>query len=289
MIWGSEIWVLSGYKDRLSMVADGEFAGMSIADLIALKKDELVGKSVYAQYGNEFPMLIKFIDAHTDLSIQVHPNEKLANERHNGHGKTEMWYIIRTVGDAHLYSGLSKEITPEEYQRRVEDDSIVEVLADHKVAPGDVFFLPAGRIHAICGGNYIAEIQQTSDITYRIYDYGRLGNDGKPRELHTELAKDAIDYKVYDDYKTEYVREQDKEMELVKCPYFTTSLYELEAPVSKDLSAIDSFLVVMCLEGEGTVGGVEIKAGDVLLVDALTESVEFDPKACGMKLLTSHI
>lgn len=287
-VWGSELWVLSGYPEHISRVSEGEFKGKTINELIALKKQELVGNAVYDSFGDEFPLLVKFIDAHDDLSIQVHPDEELARKRHKGHGKTEMWYVINSEENAHLYAGLSVQITPEEYERRVKDDSIVDVLAEHKVKQGDVFFLPAGRIHAICGGLYIAEIQQTSNITYRIYDYSRPGKDGKLRELHTELAKDAIDYRVYDNYKTPYEKRENAEMELVSCPYFTTSLYELSAPVNKDLSGLDLFLIIMCLEGEGSVNGVEIKAGEVLLADALTSVVDFVPKG-KMKFLTSHL
>lgn len=284
-IWGSELWVLSGCPGRVSRVKEGEFKGLSINELISLKKQELVGKAVYDSFGDEFPLLVKFIDAHDDLSIQVHPDEELAQKRHHCHGKTEMWYVINAEENAHLYAGLSKQISPEEYERRVKDDTIVEILAEHKAKQGDVFFLPAGRIHAICGGIYIAEIQQSSDITYRIYDYSRKGADGKLRELHTELAKDAIDYHVHDNYKTPYEKRENSEIELVKCPYFTTSLYELSEPVGKDLSRLDSFMLVMCIEGGGSVNGIDIKAGEVLLCDALTNGLEFVPKG-KMKILT---
>jgi len=290
MIWGFELWVLSGYPERISTVSDGPCAGMTIRELIAKEKANLVGKKVYEEFGDEFPLLIKFIGAKQDLSIQVHPNEALAQARHNGHGKTEMWYVINTEPGAHLYSGLSQQIDSAGYERRIADGTIVEVLAEHKTAPGDVFFLPAGRIHAICGGNYLAEIQQTSDLTYRIYDYGRPGADGKPRQLHTELAKDAIDYKVYDNYRTDWKPCPDSEVELVNCPYFTTSILELDKTLTKDLSGLDSFLVVMCIEGEGSVDSVAIKADECLLVSASQKSVTFTPSEGGkLKLLTSHI
>lgn len=192
-----ESWELSGVRGNESVVANGEYAGRTISELVAQFKDRLIGKRNYARTGNEFPLLIKFIDAKQDLSIQVHPNDELAARRHNGSkGKTEMWYVVGADEGAHLMSGLSKQITPEEYAARVEGHTITDVLRDYAVSPGDVFFLPAGRIHSIGAGSFIAEIQQTSDITYRIYDFGRLGLDGKPRELHTALAKDAIDYTV---------------------------------------------------------------------------------------------
>ena len=289
-----ESWELSGVHGNESVVADGPLAGRSIADLVKEYKGELIGKHVYENAGDEFPLLIKFIDALTDLSIQVHPDDELAARRHNGSkGKTEMWYVVDAEPGAHLLAGLTEHITPEEYAAKVADGSITDVLARHEVHPGDVFFLPAGRIHAICGGCFIAEIQQTSDITYRIYDYGRLGLDGKPREVHTELAKEAIDYKVYDNYRTEYTPVKDEEVELVSCKYFTTSLYDLTLPYAKDLSELDSFLVVMCLSGHGTleVDGEEVSVhqGETVLVPASADDICFVPEDGGMKLLTSHL
>ena len=287
-----ESWELSGVHGNESVVAEGPLAGRSIADLVKQYKGELIGSHVYENTGDEFPLLIKFIDALTDLSIQVHPNDELAAKRHNSKGKTEMWYVVDAEPGAHLLAGLTEHITPEEYAAKVADGTITDVLARHEVHPGDVFFLPAGRIHAICGGCFIAEIQQTSDITYRIYDYGRLGLDGKPREVHTELAKDAIDYKVYDNYRTEYTPVQNEEVEVVSCQYFTTSIYDLTLPYAKDLSQLDSFLVVMCLSGRGTleVDGEEITVhqGETVLVPASADDICFVPEE-GMKLLTSHL
>ena len=289
-----ESWELSGVAGNESVVAEGPLKGKTIVQLVKEYKGELVGKHVYENTGDEFPLLIKFIDALSDLSIQVHPNDELAAKRHNGSkGKTEMWYVVDAEPGAHLLAGLTEHITPEEYAARVADGSITDVLARHEVHPGDVFFLPAGRIHAICGGCFIAEIQQTSDITYRIYDYGRLGLDGKPREVHTELAKEAIDYKVYDNYRTEYSPVKDEEVELVSCKYFTTSLYDLTLPYAKDLSELDSFLVVMCLSGHGTleVDGEEVSVhqGETVLVPASADDICFVPEEGGMKLLTSHL
>ena len=287
-----ESWELSGVPGNESIVAEGPFAGRSIASLVQEFKGELVGQQVYERSGNQFPLLIKFIDAQKDLSIQVHPNDELAAQRHGTNGKTEMWYVVDAQPGAALLSGLSKSITPEEYEARVADGSIVEVLARYPVKPGDVFFLPAGRIHAICSGCFIAEIQQTSDITYRIFDYNRPGLDGKPRQLHTQQAKDAIDYKVYADYRTNYTPAQDEEAELVSCPYFCTSLLDLTLPFAKDLSEIDSFLVAMCLSGSGTleVDGTEtpIGQGETVLIPASADDLCLVPDAC-MKVLLSFI
>jgi len=288
-----ESWELSGVAGNESVVAEGPLAGKTIAQLVKQYKEELVGRHVYENTGDEFPLLIKFIDAQADLSIQVHPNDDLAARRHNGSkGKTEMWYVVDAEPGAHLYAGLSAHITPEEYARRVADGTITEVLSRYDVHPGDVFFLPAGRIHAICSGCFIAEIQQTSDITYRIWDYGRLGLDGKPREVHTELAKEAIDYTVLPNYRTEYTPAENEEQEVVSCPYFTTSIYDLTLPYAKDLSELDSFMVVMCLEGSGIleVDGEEVPVhqGETVLIPASADDLCLVPDAC-MKVLTSYI
>ena len=203
-----------------------------------------------------------------------------------------MWYVVAAERGAHLYSGIRTAFGPEEYADKVADGSIVDSLARYDVEPGDVFFLPAGRIHAICGGCFIAEIQQTSDITYRIYDYNRPGLDGKPREVHTELAKDAIDYKVYPTYKTEYTPAQDEEVVLAECPYFTTTLLDLSLPFAKDLSEIDSFVTVMCLSGTGTleVDGEEVplRQGETVLIPASADDLCLVPDAC-LKALISYI
>ena len=288
-----ESWELSGVAGNQSVVADGPLKGKTIAQLVKEYKADLVGKHVYENTGDEFPLLIKFIDALTDLSIQVHPNDELAAMRHNGSkGKTEMWYVVDAEPGAHLLAGLTEKITPEQYAAKVADGTITDVLARHEVHPGDVFFLPAGRIHAICGGCFIAEIQQTSNITYRIYDYGRLGLDGKPREVHTELAKDAIDYTVYPSYRTDYTPAKDEEVEVVSCQYFTTSIYDLTLPYAKDLSGIDSFMVVMCLTGSGTieVDGQEVPVhqGETVLIPAAADDLCFVPDG-SMKGLTSYI
>lgn len=289
-----ESWELSGVKGNESVVSEGEFAGKTVAELSAEYKGQLLGEKVYAKTGAEFPLLVKFIDARDDLSIQVHPDDKLAGERHNGSkGKTEMWYVVQADEKAHLMSGLTKHITPEEYAAKVEDNTITEVLHDYNVSAGDVFFLPAGRIHSIGTGCFIAEIQQTSDITYRIYDFGRVGLDGKPRELHTELSKAAIDYTVLDDYKTTYEDVKNEENEIVSCEYFTTSLFNLDKEVSVPVSSRDSFLIVICMEGNGSLtdsegNTVTLRQGETVLVPACTESVTFKPSD-SMKLLTSYI
>lgn len=293
MVWGSELWVLSGYPERLSVVADGEHKGLTINELVALEKERLLGTEGYRRFGDEFPLLIKFLDVHAPLSIQVHPSEEFAQARQGLHGKTEMWYVVKAERDAELLAGFARQITPEEYVRRVTDGSITDVIARHKIEAGDVFFIPTGRVHALLPGAYIAEIQQTSDSTYRIWDYNRPGLDGRLRPLHTELAKEALDYKVYPEYRTPYSKQKDAEVGLVSCEYFNTSLLELSAPFRKDLSALDSFLIVMCLEGSGTLrcGSQErpLAPDGCLLVPASEESAEFVPSGDGLKMLLCHL
>ena len=197
-----ESWELSAVPGHVSVVDRGPFAGKSLTDLIAGYKEDLVGREIYRRFGTAFPLLIKFIDARADLSVQVHPDDELAARRHHCPGKTEMWHVIETAPDAKIYVGLKDRLTPDDYERRVADNTIMDVIDAYASRPGDTFFLPAGRIHAIGAGNLLAEIQETSDITYRIYDYDRRDKDGKPRELHTAEARDAIDYTVYPDYKS---------------------------------------------------------------------------------------
>ena len=281
MIWGTELWVLSGYPERMSVVADGPCKGMTINELVAKEKDRLVGRWAWWRYGGEFPLLVKFLDVRAPLSIQVHPSEALARERHGSHGKNEMWYVIKAREGAELMSGLSQAITPDEYERRVADGTITEVIAHHAIKEGDVFFIPTGRVHALLPGSYVAEIQQTSDMTYRIYDYNRPGLDGKPRELHTALAKGAIDYHVYSEYRTRYEHRKGEPVPLVSCPYFTTSLLDLEAPFTWDIEQIESFIILMCVGGSGTVtcgqDSKELGPDTCLLVPASEEAISFHP------------
>lgn len=289
-----ESWELSGVKGNESVVANGPLAGHTITELACEYKEVLLGKKVYEATGTEFPLLIKFIDARDDLSVQVHPDDTLAGKRHNGSkGKTEMWYVVQADEGAHLMAGLSRQTTPQEYESKVNDNTVTEILKDYKVREGDTFFIPAGRVHSIGKGCFIAEIQQTSDITYRIYDFGRLGLDGKPRELHTELAKDAIDYTVLDDYRTHYPQVTDSENTLVSCKYFTTSLFDLSQSVTKDIASLDSFLIAICIDGQGTISDghgntIQIRKGETILLPADSLSATFTPDG-SMKLLACHL
>ena len=281
-----ESWEISGVDGHESVVAEGDDKGLNLRQIIEKYKGDLVGNAVYAKYGDTFPLLVKIIDAKGDLSVQVHPDDTLAKARHNSYGKTEMWYIIDAEEGAPIYAGLSKQITPEEYEKLVAENAIMDVIARHDSHAGDLFFLPAGRIHAIGAGNLLAEIQQTSDITYRVYDFDRRDANGNPRELHTEQAKDAIDYTVYPEYKSEYDRNGKSATPLVKCQYFDVKREIIEGVSTIDASA-DSFMIIMCLDGEATItdnlGGVtHVKKGESILVPAVITSMKAEGNATFM-------
>ncbi|MBO6216265.1 MAG: class I mannose-6-phosphate isomerase [Prevotella sp.] len=271
-----ESWEISGVKDNETIVSEGQYKGKKLNDLVAELKEKLVGKECYKRYGDEFPLLIKFIDARQDLSIQVHPTDEIAKKQGRERGKTEMWYLMDSAPEAKLYSGLKKKITPEEYKKMVEDDTICDALAQYAVKEGDVFFLPAGRIHAIGAGCFLAEIQQTSDVTWRIYDFKRKDKNGNYRELHTQQASEAIDYAVYDNYRTEYTPVQNQRQEVVKCQYFTTSIFDLTSDGGEkylDYTNHDGFVILIGVKGEGTLTNANgestsLNTGETILIPA---------------------
>ena len=278
MIWGSESWQISGVAGSETIVACGEDKGKTLNQLVKEQKEKLVGKENYERFGNEFPLLIKFIDAKRDLSIQVHPNDEIAHKHGKSRGKTEMWYALECAPDAKLYCGLKKKITPAEYKAMVDNDTITDALACYEVNEDDVFFIPAGRIHAIGGGCKVAEIQQTSDVTYRIYDYKRKDKDGNYRELHTEKAAESIDYSVQSNYRTEYQPTKNEGVQIAECPYFTTAIYDLTEPMTLDYSELDSFVILIAVKGEGTVIAdeeeLEFAEGNTILLPATTGEVK---------------
>lgn len=280
-----ESWEISAVPGHESVVEEGVFVGRNLAELVRKYKGLLVGKSVYEQYGDRFPLLVKIIDAHRDLSIQVHPNDEIAHKRHGADqfGKTEMWYVIDAEPGAYLYAGLKENITPEDYKKHVADGTICDVLAKHEVKPGDVFHIPAGRIHAICSGILLAEVQQTSDITYRIFDYNRPGLDGKPRELHTEAAAEAIDYKVQSEYRTHYPNKENKATLIIKCPFFSIRKVRSKGRFHRNMMKYDSFVVCMSLQGNcrirvhGSKESVELKEGFSCLIPACMANYDVIP------------
>ena len=286
-----ESWEISGVPGNETVVADGEYAGKKLNELVIEQKDKLVGKANYERFGDEFPLLIKFIDARQDLSIQVHPTDEIAKRQGKERGKTEMWYIMDSDKDAKLYSGLKKQITPEQYKAMVEDDTITDALAQYEVKEDDCFFLPAGRIHAIGTGCFLAEIQQTSDVTYRIYDIKRKDKDGNYRQLHTKEAAECINYTVEDDYRTHYEHKKNEGVTLVECPYFTTAVYDLDEPMTLDYSELDSFVILIGLKGEGTItdnegNTVTISAGESILVPATTDTLRVEGT---IKMLETYV
>ena len=276
-----ESWEISGVPGDESVVANGEYKGKTLNEVLAEMKDKLVGADNYKRFGDRFPLLIKFIDARQDLSIQVHPDDETAHRQGKPMGKTEMWYVMDSDENASLKVGLKKKITPEEYAQMVEDDTICDALGNYKVKSGDCFFIPAGRIHAICSGSFIAEIQQTSDVTYRIYDYKRKDKNGNYRELHTKEAAEAIDYTVLDDYRTEYTPVKNEATQLVSCPLFTTAVYDLTEPMTLDYSELDSFVILIALKGEGSIltssgNSYSFREGESILLPATTEMVKVE-------------
>ena len=276
-----ESWEISGVKNNETVVNGGEYDGTPLNVLVERLGPKLVGQDNYERFGNEFPLLIKFIDARDDLSIQVHPTDEIALRQGRQRGKTEMWYLMSSDKGAKLYSGLKKKITPEEYAAMVENDTICDALAQYEVKEDDVFFLPAGRIHAIGAGCFLAEIQQTSDVTWRIYDFKRKDKDGNYRELHTKQAAEAINYNVEKDYRTNYLPEKNQGVNLVSCPYFNTAVYDLNEPMTIDYSELDSFVILIGLSGEGSVTDAKgnttsLKAGETILLPATNAQVKVE-------------
>ncbi|PWG79077.1 type I phosphomannose isomerase catalytic subunit [Pararcticibacter amylolyticus] len=287
-----ETWEISGVKSDVSVVENGPLEGQSLAQLLEVHKEDLVGKSVYQRFGNEFPLLVKFIDANDDLSIQVHPDDELARKRHNSFGKTEMWYVIEADPGATLISGFNQPVDEKVYLEKLNSGKLTDILNKEKVASGDVFFLPAGRVHTIGKGLLIAEIQQTSDITYRIYDFDRVDDQGNKRDLHTEEALAAIDYKFYDQYKSSYDKKKNEPVEVAKCPYFTTNILDFSQSVSRDYSSFDSFVIHVCVQGSYTLkydgGDLNVQMGDCILLPATIGKAGLETST-GFKILESYI
>ncbi len=273
-----ESWEISDVSGDETVVSEGALKGKTLRDLTNEFKGGFVGNAVYEKFGEEFPLLIKFIDAKTPLSIQVHPSNEVAKERHNSFGKNEMWYVMQADENAKLIVGFDEEITTDGYQKHLENNTILDVMHHEIVTKGDTFYIPTGRVHAIGAGVLLAEIQQTSNITYRIYDYDRVdAKTGEKRELHTEMAKDVLDYKVHSSYKTDYNLEKNTSNKLVHSPYFRTNILDINTTVAKDYSSIDSFVIYMCVEGAIDVISEEttftIQQGETLLLPASLKKI----------------
>ena len=288
-----ESWEISAVEDHVSEVKNGYLQGNNLTELIEVYMGDLVGDAIFKKYGVEFPLLFKFIDANDDLSIQVHPDDELAKERHNAYGKTEMWYVVHAEEGALINTGFNQPVTPEMYMEYLEQGKLPEILCYEEANPGDVFFIPAGRVHAIGKGILLAEIQQTSDVTYRIFDYNRKDTQGNTRELHTDLAVDAIDFTYNDEYKTKYTSEKNESSEIVTCNYFTTNLLEFNSKIEKDYHLLDSFIVYMNIAGRFKIeyedGEETVEPGETILVPASLEVFRLNPLTEEVRTLEVYI
>lgn len=280
----AESWEISGVQGNISVVSEGFLKGNNLQELIEVYMGDLVGDKIYERFGMEFPLLIKFIDANQNLSIQVHPDDETARIKHKAYGKTEMWYVIDAEKDASLISGLKRSSDREELKKLLSEGGITEILNSVKVKPGDTYFIPAGRIHAIGKGILITEIQQTSDITYRVYDWDRRDADGKPRPLHTELALDVMDYRAVKQIASDYSPRLNEPVKLVQCPYFTTRRIDFDKTLEQDYNQLDSFIIYICFEGRFKLRYSEdaepltIMKGETVLVPAEIKAFEMIPE-----------
>lgn len=278
-----ESWEISGVQDNISIVSEGALEGNSLQELIEVYMGDLVGDKIYDKFGIEFPLLIKYIDAQDNLSIQVHPDDATAKERHNAYGKTEMWYLADTDPQAELIMGFKKDTDKAEYLTALQNNTLPDLLNSEKVKKGDCFFIPAGTVHAICKGCFIAEIQQTSDITYRIYDYNRRDKNGNPRELHTELATDVIRFSKQEQHSIPYHTHENHTEELVSCNYFTTNILKFDKEIEKDYVNLDSFVIYMCLEGKFSLvynvdQSIQVNKGETILIPAILKNIFLIPE-----------
>ena len=274
-----ELWALSSVEGHESVIANGFLADNTLNEAIEVYMGDLVGDKIYNRYGTEFPLLVKLIDAARDLSIQVHPDDELAQRRGMPRGKTEMWYVMQADPGASLISGFRRDTTPEEYTAALQGGHLTDLLHSEQPKPGDVYFIPAGRVHALGKGLMVAEIQQTSDCTYRIYDYDRLDKDGHKRQLHTAEAMDAIDFSGIGSHaNTHYHAHPNKSTTIAACPYFTTRLLPLEAPIRKNLEDVDTFVLYLCVDGIAAVKALDtivpVHTGECVLVPAVADQVE---------------
>ena len=270
-----ESWEISDVEGDESIVSNGNFKGQSLKDLLITYKAELIGDKNYKVFGDKFPLLIKFIDAKQDLSIQLHPNDELAAKRHNSFGKTEMWYVMQADADSNLIVGFNQEMNKAKYLKHLEDKTLTQILNFDKVSAGDTYFIEVGRVHAIGAGVLLAEIQQTSDITYRVYDWDRVDAHGNQRELHNDIAIDAFDFNMADDFRVTYDKEPNQSNLMVDCPYFNTSYLHVTQPVDR-LNTRDSFFIYICVEGECKIETDEhteiVKTGETVLIPAALNS-----------------
>ena len=283
-----ESWELSGVKGNISVIANGPLAGQDLTSLLKERKGDLVGGRIYKQFGNQFPLLIKFIDAAQDLSIQVHPNDELAKKRHNCPGKSEMWYILQADSEATLINGFKRNTNKEEYQQLLNKGALLDLLYTEAVSEGDVFYLPSGRVHTIGKGILIAEIQEPSDITYRIYDFDREDQNGQKRELHTELAIEAINYNKPNEVKSKYDDSPNQTNTTVESPHFTTNKLRIDRSMEVNRSELDCFKIYIGIGGKGRIANEKMKLGEVMIVPANYKEYTIEPDE-ELELLETYI
>jgi mannose-6-phosphate isomerase len=276
-----ESWELSAIADNQSVISNGFLAGNNIEELVEVYMGDITGDSIYEKFGNEFPLLIKFIEAREDLSIQVHPGNALAKERHQAYGKTEMWYILESEKGSKIYTGFREGVTKEMYEEALTTGKLADLLNVESVEAGDIFFTPAGRVHAIGAGIVLVEIQQTSDITYRIFDWNRKNSGKEQRELHTELALDAIDFTATGKNKIRKDPTANNSANLVCCEFFNTNILFLNNTVRKEYYLIDSFVVYICIDGEFIISwdesSLKVFKGETVLLPAMIKEVTLEP------------
>jgi mannose-6-phosphate isomerase len=285
-----ETWEVSTVPGDISVVSNGDLKGKSLQELLNTYKADFLGENNFKRFGEQFPLLIKFIDAKQDLSIQLHPNDELAKTRHNSFGKTEMWYVMQADKDANLIVGFNKDVDKEIYLKHLKDNSLTKILNFDKVKEGDTYFIEAGRVHAIGAGVLLAEIQQTSDVTYRVYDWDRVDTDGNERELHNDIAIDAFDFEMKDDFRVSYEKHKNTSNEMVSCPFFITNFIEMDTNLKKE-NTQDSFMIYMCLDGEVEVttdnSTTIISKGETVLIPAAVKS--YNLKTDYVKLLEVYV
>jgi mannose-6-phosphate isomerase len=285
-----ETWEVSTVPGDISVVSNGDLKGKSLQELLNTYKADFLGENNFKRFGEQFPLLIKFIDAKQDLSIQLHPNDELAKTRHNSFGKTEMWYVMQADKDANLIVGFNKDVDKEIYLKHLKDNSLTKILNFDKVKEGDAYFIEAGRVHAIGAGVLLAEIQQTSDVTYRVYDWDRVDTDGNERELHNDIAIDAFDFEMKDDFRVSYEKHKNTSNEMVSCPFFITNFIEMDTNLKKE-NTQDSFMIYMCLDGEVEVttdnSTTIISKGETVLIPAAVKS--YNLKTDYVKLLEVYV
>ena len=288
-----ESWEISTVGENISVVSYGVLKGEKLTRLIEEYKGDLLGKKVYQSFGDQFPLLIKFIDAHDDLSIQLHPDDRLAKERHNSFGKTEMWYVIQADDDAKLIVDFNKATNQKEYQQHLNENRLVDLLNIERITKGDSYIITAGIIHAIGKGTMIAEIQQTSDITYRVYDWDRVDDQGNRRELHTELALDALAYENKKSARIRYQEESNQSNEMISNQYFTTNFIHVDKSFDRTYNDIDSFVVFLCVEGQGKVivenHKIPMTMGETVLIPSVIKNIQLKSDHSDMKLLEVYI